>query len=131
MITNLFFLLAGGLLNIIAGLFNAFPITIPDGVTTGFLYFIQAFRNMENLFPVTDAVIVVLFLLGVYWRVYLFKIILWGFGLLPFIGRHISTPTTTTTDSASFTSSDDGRTYSSRINKNHSTSTRSNRFNIR
>jgi len=97
MITAVFFLVASLIVNLVAGLFNRFPIPIPTGVSAGFQYFFGAFNNFASVFPVTDAFIVILFLLAVYWRVYLFKIIVWGVGFMPWLNAprdlpHASSP---------------------------------------
>jgi len=92
MITAVFFLVASLIVNLIAGLFNRFPIVLPSGIVAGFQYFFNAFANMSSVFPVSDAFIVMLFLLAVYWRVYLFRVIVWGVGFLPFLNSPTSLP---------------------------------------
>lgn len=94
MITAVFFLVASLIINLVAGLFNRFPIILPAGIIEGFQYFFNAFKSMESVFPVSDAMIVLAFLLAVYWRVYLFRIIVWGIGFLPFINAPVGLPHT-------------------------------------
>jgi len=94
MITAVFFLVASLIVNLVAGLFNRFPIYLPNGIVAGFQYFFNAFASMQSLFPVADAFIVLGFLLSVYWRVYLFRIIVWGISFLPFVNGSVDLPHT-------------------------------------
>lgn len=92
MITNLFFLIGAQILFMFSNIFSVFQLEIPEYIQPSISYFLTGFNYAHNNFPVNDALLAGLFLLAIYWRVYLIKIFLWAFSLIPIIGRSTQLP---------------------------------------
>lgn len=87
MITSIFIYLAGAIMAIVALAFSKANIDLPYQITDAVAQAFSALNNFQSVFPVSDAVLGMLFLFAIYYRVYLIKIIFWVFAHLPFIGR--------------------------------------------
>lgn len=99
MITNALILIASAFLYMVSAIFSAFSFEVPEYISEAMVDAFTMFQRMREFFPVDDVLLALLFLLGVYWRVYVFKIILWGWSFVPYFGSRNDLPVhTNTTD---------------------------------
>lgn len=92
MITNLLFMIGAQILFMFSAIFSVFPVEIPPEIGEAIRYLLNAINYAANNFPLLDLFLAGLFLLGIYWRVYLIKIFLWAFSLLPWVGKSTTLP---------------------------------------
>lgn len=92
MIGDFIFLVASLLLGILSVLFGAISYVLPVGFFSAIVYFLGHFLYLKGWFDVdTFFQVVGVWFVGIT-AIYLFKIILWAYSLIPWIGRRAHLP---------------------------------------
>jgi len=104
MITSIFYLLGGVFIGLVANILNILTFTIPDAFETAITQYIAYLGYAQGIIPIVatggysglagsigllDLFGYALSFIGVW---YLFKLMIWVFSLIPWIGKHVPLP---------------------------------------
>lgn len=92
MITSIILLVVTGFLYLVAQLFSVFAFVIPSQIEDAFTLFFSWLHVFDGVFPVTDLVLALLFIISVEAGMYLAKMFLWGYSLIPWLGKKADLP---------------------------------------
>lgn len=88
MITDILLTIATGIVFALANIFSAISLAIPTQIQSAILYFTGYLNYFRGVFPVDSFIQVCSFLLLFWSTVYLFKVVLFGYSLMPWVGRN-------------------------------------------
>lgn len=92
MILDSIILLTGAFLALIVALFGTINFVIPQQIPDAINLFFSYMRIADVFFPMSDIMLAVLTIYTVMFFHYLVKLILHGYALLPWIGKHVELP---------------------------------------
>jgi len=92
MITDIVLYIINAVLATILGIFSLFNVLVPSQVASAFTTLFGYAHIVDSVFPMTDALLAGTFVLTVWTTVYIIKVVLFGYALLPWIGKKGSLP---------------------------------------
>ena len=87
MITDVILLFFGLIFAMLGSLLSLISYTLPSQITTAITYFLAYFSYLQGFFPVSDFFIAIGFLISFWTLWYGYKVILFGYAMLPMIGK--------------------------------------------
>jgi hypothetical protein len=93
MITNAFLFIITGILKVILSIFSGLTYLLPQQIPNAFNLFFSYVRIGDGLFPFLSDILLALYTVLIVWiLLYIVKIVLWAYSLLPFVGKKASLP---------------------------------------
>lgn len=93
MILTAIILFGSLMLSLIAQLFSLLNFVIPSQIADSVIYFISFLAYVKPIFPIDTLMQSVGVVLSFYALIYVLKIILWAYAMLPWVGKEIPLPT--------------------------------------
>lgn len=90
MILDVFFLAIGSLVNLVVSVLTPISFLVPSQAITALNYFANFLAPMQGFINFVDIFSALGWLMTFYTFWYTFKVMLWGFALIPFVGKHVS-----------------------------------------
>lgn len=92
MITTTILLIVSGFLSLLIKLFSLVSIAIPDAIEGAFGLMFSYIHVFDGVLPVTDVLAALLLIISIQAAMYIIKIALMGYALLPWFGRKTDLP---------------------------------------
>lgn len=92
MLTSILLLIIAGFLFLVSQLFSLVSLAVPTQIATAFDTFFDYVHIFDGFFPISDFLLALLFLIALETGLYLVKIFLFGFSLLPWVGSKAELP---------------------------------------
>lgn len=92
MILDVFVILLSSILFVLLQIFELITLSIPENISGSINYFLGYFGFLKGIFPVDTAFSVVIIYINFVLLLYSFKIVMWVYAHVPFIGRSKNLP---------------------------------------
>lgn len=96
MLTDIFFIILASFVSIISAIFRSVVgVVVPSQVGQAFTDFFSFASAGNGIFPMTDVMLALFTVINVWIALYILKVALFGFSLVPWIGKALNLPTHT------------------------------------